>query len=65
MKTYKINTFEKIPVVKQFEYTIEAEDIKQAKEKLLQGDYEDVLHIKDLHTIEVNNGLTITNIKEV
>jgi len=65
MKTYKINTFEKIPVVKQFEYTIKAEDIKQAKEKLLQGDYEDVLHIKDLHTIEVNDGLTITNIKEV
>jgi hypothetical protein len=65
MKTYKINTFEKIPVVKQFEYTIEAEDIKQAKEKLLQGDYEDVLHIKDLPTIKVYKDLTIKNIEEV
>ena len=64
MKTFKITTFEKIPVVKQFEYKIEATDAKEAREKLLNGDYEDVLHIKDLHTIETVDGISIQNIRE-
>ena len=64
MKTFKITTFERIPINKQFLYTVEATDAKEAKEKLLNGDYEDVLHIKDLNTIEINNGISIQNIRE-
>jgi len=64
MKTFKITTFERVPINKQFLYTVEATDAKEAKEKLLNGDYEDVLHIKDLNTIEINNGISIQNIRE-
>ena len=64
MKTFKITTFERVNINKQFLYTVEATDAKEAKEKLLNGDYEDVLHIKDLNTIEINNGISIQNIRE-
>ena len=64
MKTFKITTFERVPINKQFLYTVEATDAKEAKEKLLNGDYEDVLHIKDLNTIEINNGISIQHIRE-
>jgi hypothetical protein len=64
MKTFKITTFERVPINKQFLYTVEATDAKEAKEKLLNGDYEDVLHIKDLNTIEVNGRVEIQHIGE-
>jgi hypothetical protein len=64
MKTFKITTFERVFINKQFLYTVEAIDAKEAKEKLLNGDYEDVLHIKDLNTIEINNGISIQHIRE-
>jgi hypothetical protein len=64
MKTFKITTFERVPINKQFLYTVEATDAKEAKEKLLNGDYEDVLHIKDLNTIEVNGRVEIQHIRE-
>jgi hypothetical protein len=64
MKTFKITTFERVPISKQFLYTVEAIDAKEAKEKLFNGDYEEVLHIKDLNTIEVNNRIEIQHIKE-
>ena len=64
MKTFKITTFEKVNINKQFLYTVEATDAKEAKEKLLNGDYEDVLHIKDLNTIEVSGRVEIQHIRE-
>ena len=64
MKTFKITTFERVPINKQFLYTVEATDAKEAREKLLNGDYEDVLHIKDLNTIEVNGRVEIQHIRE-
>lgn len=64
MKTFKITTFERVPINKQFLYTVEATDAKEAREKLLNGDYEDVLHIKDLNTIETLDGISIQNIRE-
>jgi hypothetical protein len=64
MKTFKITTFERVFINKQFLYTVEAIDAKEAKEKLLDGDYEDVLHIKDLNTLEIKDGTSIQNIRE-
>ena len=64
MKTFKITTFERVFINKQFLYTVEATDAKEAKEKLLNGDYEDVLHIKDLNTIEVSGRVEIQHIRE-
>ena len=64
MKTFKITTFERVPINKQFLYTVEAIDAKEAKEKLLNGDYEDVLQIKDLDTIEVSGRVEIQHIRE-
>ena len=64
MKTFKITTFERVNINKQFLYTVEATDAKEAKEKLLNGDYEDVLHIKDLNTIEVSGRVEIQHIRE-
>ena len=64
MKTFKITTFERVNINKQFLYTVEATDAKEAREKLLNGDYEDVLHIKDLNTIEVNGRVEIQHIRE-
>jgi uncharacterized Zn ribbon protein len=64
MKTFKITTFERVHINKQFLYTVEATDAKEAKGKLLNGDYEDVLHIKDLNTLEIKDGTSIQNIKE-
>ena len=40
------------------------DQVKEAKEKLLNGDYEDVLHIKDLDTIEVSGRVEIQHIRE-
>ena len=64
MKTFKITTFERVPINKQFLYTVEATDAKEARKKVLNGDYEDVIHIKDLNTIEVNNRIEIQHIRE-
>jgi hypothetical protein len=64
MKTFKITTFERVPINKQFLYTVEATDAKEARQKVLNGDYEDVLHIKDLNTIEINDGISIQHIRE-
>jgi hypothetical protein len=64
MKTFKITTFERVPINKQFLYTVEATDAKEAKQKVLNGDYEDVIHIKDLNTIEINDGISIQHIRE-
>jgi hypothetical protein len=64
MKTFKITTFERVPINKQFLYTVEATDAKEARQKVLNGDYEDVIHIKDLSTIEVNNRIEIQHIRE-
>lgn len=64
MKTFKITTFETVPINKEFLYTIEAEDAKEAREKLFNGQYEEVLHIKDLNTIELNSEISIQNIRE-
>jgi hypothetical protein len=64
MKTFKITTFERVPINKQFLYTVEAIDAKEAREKLLNADYEDVLHIKDLNTIEVSGRVEIQHIRE-
>ena len=64
MKTFKITTFERVPINKQFLYTVEATDAKEARKKLLNGDYEDVLHIKDLNTIEVSGRVEIQHIRE-
>ena len=64
MKTFKITTFERVPINKQFLYTVEATDAKEARQKVLSGDYEDVIHIKDLNTIEVNDRIEIQHIRE-
>jgi hypothetical protein len=64
MKTFKITTFERVPINKQFLYTVEATDAKEARQKVLNGDYEDVIHIKDLNTIEINDGISIQDIRE-
>ena len=64
MKTFKITTFETVPIIKEFLYTVEATDAKEARQKVISGDYEEVLHIKDLNTIETLEGISIQNIRE-
>jgi len=64
MKIFKITTFETIPIVKEFLYTVEAMDTKEARQKVISGNYEEVLHIRDLNTIETLEKISIQNIRE-
>ena len=64
MTIFKITTFETIPIVKEFLYTVEAMDTKEARQKVISGNYEEVLHIRDLNTIETLEKISIQNIRE-
>lgn len=64
MATYEIETYETVPVIKKYVYTIEAESKEDAEGKFLRDKdlyVEDVSFIKDVDSLEV----TETEIKDI
>jgi hypothetical protein len=64
MSIFIIRTVETIPAIREYEYSIEAIDAKEAEKKLRNGKYNDVSFVKEIDTLAVTD-TQITNIEQI